>query len=65
MKNFLYMRLNIRCDEESEKFYKIFWKLNKALGHLLLSVACGKYILYCSNILVRIKNHGGEMIPYG
>jgi len=25
------MRLKIRCDEESEKFCKIFWKLNKAL----------------------------------
>jgi hypothetical protein len=25
------MRLKIRCDEESEKFCKIFWELNKAL----------------------------------
>jgi len=25
------MRLKIRFDGESEKFYKIFWKLNKAL----------------------------------
>jgi len=25
------MRLKIRCDGESEKFYKIFWELNKAL----------------------------------
>ena len=24
------MCLKIRCDEKSEKFYKIFWKLNKA-----------------------------------
>jgi len=24
------MRLKIRCDEESEKFCKIFWELNKA-----------------------------------
>jgi len=24
------MRLKIRCDGESEKFYKIFWELNKA-----------------------------------
>ena len=24
------MRLKIRCDGESENFYKIFWKLNKA-----------------------------------
>jgi hypothetical protein len=23
------MCLKIRCDEESEKFYKIFWELNK------------------------------------
>jgi len=26
------MRLKIRCDGESEKFYKIFWELNKASG---------------------------------
>jgi len=25
------MRLKIRCDGECEKFYKIFWELNKAL----------------------------------
>jgi len=25
------MRLKIRCDGESEKFYKIFWELNKAI----------------------------------
>ena len=24
------MRLKIRCDGESEKFYKFFWELNKA-----------------------------------
>jgi len=24
------MHLKIRCDEESEKFCKIFWELNKA-----------------------------------
>ena len=24
------MYLKIRCDGESEKFYKIFWELNKA-----------------------------------
>jgi len=24
------MRLKIRCDRESEKFYKICWELNKA-----------------------------------
>ena len=24
------MRLKFRYDEESEKFYKLFWKLNKA-----------------------------------
>jgi len=24
------MRLKIWCDRESEKFYKIFWELNKA-----------------------------------
>ena len=28
------MRLKIRCDGESEKFCKIFWKLNKALTTL-------------------------------
>jgi len=26
------MRLKIRCDGESEKFCKICWELNKALG---------------------------------
>jgi len=26
------MRLKIRCDGECEKFYKIFWQLNKALA---------------------------------
>ena len=31
------MRLKIRCDGESEKFCKIFWELNKALGQLLNS----------------------------
>jgi len=30
--NALYMCCNIRCDEKSEKFYKSFWKLNKALN---------------------------------
>jgi len=32
------MRLKIRCDEESKKFCKIFWKLNK-VWHGLLSIA--------------------------
>ena len=27
------MYRNIRCDEESKKFYKIFLKLNNALNH--------------------------------
>jgi len=26
------MRLKIRCDGESEKFYRFFWELNKAFG---------------------------------
>jgi len=26
------MRLKIRCDGKCEKFYKIFWELNKALA---------------------------------
>ena len=26
------MRLKIRCDGECEKFCKIFWELNKAIG---------------------------------
>ena len=30
------MCLKIRCDGESEKFCKIFWKLNKALFYCLM-----------------------------
>ena len=28
------MRLKIWCDRESEKFCKIFWELNKAIGEI-------------------------------
>jgi len=33
------MCLNIRCDGESEKFYKIFWELNKTSVYLSSSEA--------------------------
>ena len=49
------MRLKIRCDGKCEKFCKIFWELNKALGrlemkfflmsHQIVSEECSELVL--------------------
>ena len=39
------MRLKIWCDGESEKFYKIFRELNKALQNILQNMNSTNFVL--------------------
>jgi len=54
------MCLKIRCDEESEKFCKIFWELNKAL----LARMAGLFVIQCVQLHFRGKSLSNRLCTF-
>ena len=58
----LIMRLNIRCDGESAKFYKTFWELNMAKNEIA-TVRKTKIFLELNKALVPTKSKKFSRFP--